>query len=116
MLRTSPIFVVVEDEPTINELICDVLTDQGYTALECSGEDEALSLITTYHPDLVITDLLLDEGQTGVSLLKQLRAQPHTKHIPAIMYSCATGRLHVLREELQVLHCAIVTKRSIYTI
>ena len=110
MRHTVPMIIVVEHEPTINKLICEILTDEGYIAIACLSGDEALPLIDTGLPDLVIMDLLLDGVQTGLSVLQQLRTQPYTKDIPVIMCSCATGRLHVLREELQALDCAIVEK------
>ena len=109
-MRHTPMIIVVEDDLSINELICDILTDEGYAALACSSGSEVLPLITKSRPDLVIMDLLLDGGQTGLSLLKQLRKQPHTKDIPAIMCSCATACLNAIREELQALHCAILEK------
>ncbi len=110
MRNTTPLIIVVEDEPPINDLICEILTDEGYTAIACLSGDEALFLIDTGLPDLIIMDLFLDGSQIGLSVLKQLRTQPHTKDIPVVMCSAATERLHVLREELQALHCAIVEK------
>ena len=109
-MRDTPMIIVVEDDLSINELICDILTDEDYTALACLSGDEALSLIDAGLPDLVIMDLLLDGDQTGLSVLQQLRTQPHTKDIPVVMCSGATERLHTLREDLQALHCTIVEK------
>ena len=102
--------IVVEDEPTINELICNVLTDEGYTALGCSGEDEALSLITTYHPDLVITDLLLGEGQSGVSLLNTMHIHATTTDIPVLICSCALGLLQEIKDDVQSANYALLEK------
>jgi DNA-binding response OmpR family regulator len=110
MRRTIPMIIIVEDDPSTNELICELLTDEGYIAIGCLSGDEALSLIDTGLPDLVIIDLVLDGIQTGLSVLQQLRRQLPTKDIPAIMCSGATDRLQVIREEVQALDCAIVEK------
>lgn len=110
MRHTTPLIIVVEDEPPINDLICEILTDEGYIAIACLSGDEALFLIDTGLPDLIIMDLFLDGVQTGLSVLQHLRTQPHTKDIPVVMCSAATERLHTLREELEALHCTILEK------
>lgn len=102
-----PTIIVFEDEPLISEIICDILTDAGYTTLGCSEEGEALSLINTYRPDLVITDLLLGEGRSGLSLLKTMHIQATTTDIPVLICSCATALLHEIQEHM---HYAILEK------
>jgi DNA-binding response OmpR family regulator len=110
MRHTTSMIIVVEDDLYINELICELLTDEGYIAIGCLSGDEALSLIDTGLPDLVIVDLLLDGVQTGLSVLQQLRRQPHTKDIPVVMCSGAIDHINAIREEVQALHCAILEK------
>jgi DNA-binding NtrC family response regulator len=102
--------VVVDDEPFINELICELLTDAGYIAFGYGSADDAYAAIAKEYPDLVVLDLRLGEVEAGLSLLKKMRMHRLTNDIPAIMCSCATDRLNALQAELHSLHCATLEK------
>jgi DNA-binding NtrC family response regulator len=110
MRHIPPRIIVVEDEPLINELVCEILTDEGYTASGYLSADEAYPSITKGPPDLVVIGLCLCAGEAGLSLLKQLRRHPLTKDMPAIMCSCATERLTALQNDLRSMHCATLEK------
>jgi CheY-like chemotaxis protein len=102
--------VVVDDEPLINQVICELLTDEGYIALGYGSADDAYAAIAKGYPDLVVLDLRLGEREAGLSLLKKMRQHPLTSDIPAIMCSCATDRLNALKAVLHGLHCATLEK------
>jgi CheY-like chemotaxis protein len=110
MLRTTPMIIVVETQPFINELICEILTDEGYIAIGYVSADEAYAIITKGYSDLVILDLRLGGDDAGLSLLKKLRMQPLTKETLVIMCSYNSNRLNALQEDLQGLHCATLEK------
>jgi two-component system alkaline phosphatase synthesis response regulator PhoP len=63
--------VVVEDEADILELIKMVLTNAGYEIHPCDNGRDALNLIKTVRPHLVILDLMLP-GFDGKYIVKTM--------------------------------------------
>ncbi|WP_130837986.1 response regulator transcription factor [Lachnoclostridium sp. Marseille-P6806] len=64
--------LVVEDDSSITNLMKTVLRANNYEVLTASTGAEAISLITSHCPDLVILDLGLPD-MDGVSVLQQVR-------------------------------------------
>lgn len=67
--------LVVDDEPTIRNLLVRCITLQGYCALEAAGAAEALELVRMYPEtiDLAIIDQTLDDGH-GTDVAVRLSA------------------------------------------
>ena len=64
--------LVVEDEPTLNRMICSKLRMEGFEPLPAADGDEALSLSAEQHVDLVLTDLMMP-NMDGNGLIAALR-------------------------------------------
>lgn len=64
--------LVVEDETAISNFISNSLKSNGYTALLCSNGKEALSMIASHCPDVILLDLGLPDID-GLEILKSLR-------------------------------------------
>ena len=61
--------LIVEDEAFIAERIYADLQDYGYEVLEpCLSPDEALQMLTTEKPDLVLLDINLNAALTGIAI------------------------------------------------
>jgi DNA-binding response OmpR family regulator len=73
--------LVVDDEPTLREVVVRYLERAGYRALEAGYGDEAETLLRTQPPDLVILDLMLP-GTDGLELCRRIRAD---SALPVIM-------------------------------
>lgn len=87
--------MIVEDSPLLNKLIQDCLTKAGYTHItSCNNGQEALDIIDGYISEgsineklkLVITDIEMPV-MDGHHLLKRLRDQSVTEHLPVIIFS-----------------------------
>ena len=77
--------MIVEDEESIQELIKYNLQREGYLVpVCCENGESALESAVTYKPDLILLDLMLP-GVDGLTVCKNLKADPVTKHIPVIM-------------------------------
>ena len=76
--------LVVEDEPSIAELISINLTHAGYGVSRALQADEALLLLRNTKPDLVILDWMMP-GKSGVQFARELRSNPLTQAIPILM-------------------------------
>jgi DNA-binding response OmpR family regulator len=64
--------LVVEDEESIREALCDALRSEGYETLSAADGPRGLELGLTQDPDLVVLDLMLP-GMDGFEVLRRLR-------------------------------------------
>jgi len=65
--------LVVEDDQSISEWICDYLIGHGYEVSIADRGDIAVDLIAEDKPDLVLLDILLPE-KNGFDVCKEVRA------------------------------------------
>ena len=65
--------LVVEDEKSISHFISAVLNTNGYEAMQARTGQEALSMISSHCPDLIILDLGLPD-MDGMEILRHLRS------------------------------------------
>ncbi len=79
----NPVVVVVDDEPAIVDIVCDILDDVAIATQGCQRADQAHALIRQTQPWLVLLDVQMP-GLDGVSIFHQLQADPATWHIPVI--------------------------------
>jgi Ala-tRNA(Pro) deacylase len=76
--------LVVEDEPTTNELLCRLLEREGFA---CRGVEEgshALALAPEVRPSAILLDLMLPDI-SGFELYEKLRRTGPLKRIPVIL-------------------------------
>jgi diguanylate cyclase (GGDEF)-like protein len=78
--------LVVEDEPMIAGLLRETLSAEGYTPIIAHTGEEAVHIALREMPHLVILDIMLP-GMDGFAVVKALRANLKTAHIPVIMLS-----------------------------
>ncbi len=79
--------VYVEDEPDIAESCTLMLRALGVQVTTCLHFEEAMRRLTQGDFDVLLTDLNLDRGHTGLQLLQALRDMPHGKAVPALILS-----------------------------
>ncbi|MHB1413890.1 MAG: response regulator [Chloroflexota bacterium] len=91
--------LIAEDEPDNREVMRTVVEDiGGYRVLLAEDGEQAIQLIETAFPDLVLIDLLLPR-LTGFDVMRRLRANPRTAHIPVVAIT-ALGRSQDKEEAL----------------
>lgn len=76
--------LVVEDDRDINELIRYNLEREGFEVLFLYEGGQAVDVVRTRKPNLVLLDLMLPECD-GLDLCRQIKNDPDTKHIPVMM-------------------------------
>ncbi len=76
--------LVVEDEPSIQELIGVTLTRSGHEPQRALDAEIALRLLQAELPDLVLLDWMLP-GQSGIDLARRMRNDERTRSVPIIM-------------------------------
>ncbi|MGD8997556.1 MAG: response regulator transcription factor [Anaerolineae bacterium] len=70
----GPTILVVDDEPTVTEVVSIYLKRAGYGVIEASDGREALEILENQSPDLVVLDLTLPEVD-GLEITRWLRAR-----------------------------------------
>jgi CheY-like chemotaxis protein len=83
--------MLVEDDPTMFDLLKTLLTLEGFEVAVASGSPDILAQVRSESPDLILIDvhLRLDNGQevNGFDLLKQIRQDPTIKDTRVLMSS-----------------------------
>jgi len=70
---TKKHILLVDDEAAVRALLCEVLGNAGYRVSEASSPRLALQMAAAERPDLVITDLQMDETD-GFEFIDALHA------------------------------------------
>ena len=73
--------LVVDDEPTIREIVARYLEREGYRTLEAADGNRARELLERDPPDLVVLDVMLP-GPDGLELCRWIRSR---SRLPIIM-------------------------------
>ena len=73
--------LVVDDEPTIREIVVKYLRRDGFRTLEAADGNHAHELVESEKPDLVVLDLMLP-GTDGLELCRRIREH---SSLPVIM-------------------------------
>lgn len=87
--------LIVDDEIHIVQVVAIKLRNNGFEVITAENGAEALELIQSNHPDLVITDYQMPV-MTGVGLIENLRSDPRFAELPVIML---TARGFAIEEE-----------------
>jgi CheY-like chemotaxis protein len=78
--------LVVEDEFDVQQVVADVLRDEGYEVSVCSTGREALQRLSEFRPDLVLMDVMMPV-LSGLQVLDVMRKTPGLDHVPVILMS-----------------------------
>ena len=64
--------LVVDDDPAIQEMLCEIIQQEGCNAVSVGSGEEALKQVESQHFDLVFLDLVLP-GISGVDTLSAIK-------------------------------------------
>ena len=84
--------LIVEDEPSIAELIAVNLSHAGFLPVRAFQTEQASQLMKEVLPDLVVLDWMLP-GKSGVQFAKELRSNERTKDIPIILLTARSEEM-----------------------
>jgi DNA-binding response OmpR family regulator len=100
--------LIADDEPSIVTALEFLLQRSGYEVLIARDGDEALRLVETMRPDLVLLDIMMPV-KSGYEVCRQLRERPESRDVKIIMLS-AKGRDAEVAKGLTVGADVYVTK------
>jgi DNA-binding response OmpR family regulator len=76
--------LVVDDEPTVRDVVARYLERDGYVVREVGDGDEVAAAIESFRPDLVVLDVMLP-GTSGLDVLRELGDR-----VPVILLTART--------------------------
>lgn len=78
--------LIVDDSPYIVDGLVALLKRKGFNPIATHGGDEALSVLNSTKPDLILLDIMM-EPMDGWETLEKIKANPATKDMPVLMFS-----------------------------
>jgi len=82
--------LVVDDIPENVRLLEAVLIPRGYEVVTATSGEQALELLKTEEPDLILLDVVMP-GLDGYAVCRALRADEETAMLPVIMVTSSIG-------------------------
>ena len=84
---------IVEDDEAIGELLVEVIEQEtSYQAVLASDGFQALKMLRTVKPDVLILDYGLP-GMNGLEFYDTIHAAKALKHLPVLIVSAETARI-----------------------
>ena len=112
--RKTGCILVVDDDPNALSIISSYFEGKPYDIRTADGGAEALAMVHEEPPDLVLLDLMMPEID-GFEVLKRLRADQRTLHLPVIILTAkqlSQGERLLLKQQTQGLFSKASTAGS----
>jgi two-component system cell cycle response regulator DivK len=75
--------LIVDDTPVNLKLTRILLVNEGYTVLTAASAEEALELLSSYHPRLILADIQLP-GIDGLEMTRRIKKDERTRDIAVV--------------------------------
>lgn len=86
--------VALEDDPTLQKVLKQILVREGYHVNVCGTIAALLALLPLDKPDLVLMDVNLPDGN-GIDACRKIKSDGALRHIPIILM---TGEARSIEE------------------
>lgn len=98
ILRDKKVLVVDDSKPLRNSVGAG-LEQQGFKVVKASNGQEALEVMESLTPDLILSDIVMPV-MNGIDLLKHVRRTPVLRETPFVVMSVASDR-RIMRQMMQ---------------
>lgn len=86
MTDRAPLILVVEDDPSVQNLLTILLESEGFAVITARDGLEGLVKMELAHPSLVILDLMMP-NVSGDRVLEEIRSDPRLASVPVLVVS-----------------------------
>ena len=100
--------LIADDEPNIVTSLEYLMTKRGHEVKIARNGDEALALVESFLPDVVLLDVMMPR-KSGYEVCQQIRERADWRHIKVVMLS-AKGRESEVNKGLSLGADSYVTK------
>ncbi len=83
-MRTPPLILIADDNPTNLDIFRARLSAHGYAILTVANGEEALAAARTHQPDLILLDLMMP-GVDGLEVCRRLKADATLPFMPIVI-------------------------------
>ncbi|WPU96562.1 response regulator [Mucilaginibacter sabulilitoris] len=94
----DPLVVIVEDDKNFANILQDYAREHGYKSVMVHEGTNAVEAVKENMPDAVILDIMLP-GKDGWQILKELKNDEETMHIPVHLMSAGEAAANRVRRE-----------------
>ncbi|MCD6413699.1 MAG: response regulator transcription factor [Elusimicrobia bacterium] len=84
MMERKKKILIVDDDPSVNELMKEVLEDAGYETVSVFDGLQGVQFAQSVSPDLILLDINLPAG-SGENVYTRLKTMLTTKKIPVVI-------------------------------
>ncbi|MEM7648743.1 MAG: response regulator, partial [Cyanobacteria bacterium P01_A01_bin.70] len=78
--------LLIDDDPNLILLVKDYLEFRGYSVITAENGREALDILNSNNPDMIICDVMMPE-MDGYAFVEHVRDNPETEWIPVLFLS-----------------------------
>ena len=96
VVRSAGKILVVDDEAANVRLLNTLLTREGYVVVTASDGEEALAMVASTHPDLVLMDVLMPK-LSGYDVCERIKHNPATRLTPVVLITALHEREHKIQ-------------------
>lgn len=91
-MANAPLILLVDDDPDFLQVYQAILEPKGYRVATACDAKEAWKQLEAEKPDLVITDLMMDNLDSGFSLASKIKGDNRFKDLPIIIATAITSQ------------------------
>ena len=91
----EPVVLMIENDPHYARILLGLAREKGFKGIVAATGSSGLSLARTYKPAAISLDILLPD-MIGWAVLRQLKLDPTTRHIPVQVITVVEERQHDL--------------------
>lgn len=106
--------LLVEDEELTRTLVAVLLENEGFDVSSCSNALDAVNLVDSFDPDVLIVDISLGTGPTGIDLVQALKnTKPYLSFMVLSNYAAAPASIKGLKNVAYLQKNTISDKKRI---
>ncbi len=91
MSDSAPLILLVDDDVDFLEINRLILEPKGYRVACCSSPDEAWKRMERERPDLIITDLMMNNLDAGFSFSRRIKDDARFRDVPVVIATAVSS-------------------------
>jgi len=84
--------LLVDDDADHNRVLKALLENDRYTVVTAIDRAEGMERIKSDKPNLIILDVMMSSWHDGFEMSRELKKDPHFRHIPILILTAIEGR------------------------
>lgn len=82
--------LITDDEPDMRVLLQHILEDEGHETFQATDGEEALTLVASVHPDLLVLDLMMPKAD-GFTVLETMIAAGFIEQVKVLIVTAKSS-------------------------